>query len=137
MTETFSRQNISCLEMVPAYLPEKAVKYRPFSLSQTKSAATLTSELFRPSLFFERPEEISTVSLLPDCPPYLVNWQGQRYQIEQALGPERLGKEWWAEEYSSDLFDRDYFSLRLPSGAWIWVYRENNQGKWFIQGIWA
>ena len=36
--------------------------------------------------------------------------------------------------------ERDYFKVQIPSGLWIWIYREINTAskhQWFVHGVWS
>ncbi|WP_313075053.1 DNA polymerase Y family protein [Melaminivora sp.] len=57
-------------------------------------------------------------------------------------GPERLETGWW-EEQAEDvkggqggLARRDYFIARGRAG-WVWVFRDQADGAWYLQGVYA
>ncbi len=31
---------------------------------------------------------------------------------------------------------RDYFKVQDRQGQWVWLYRRQNDGRWFVQGLW-
>jgi protein ImuB len=120
----------------------------------------------RPTILFDRPEPARVIALVPDGPPSVVGWRGLERRIIAALGPERLGEEWWrrgesgpaaegpgggAEEAdralrntvsrghsaTSSLPHRDYFAAQDQTGLWLWLGRESASARWFVHGVWG
>lgn len=52
--------------------------------------------------------------------------------LELLAGPERIECGWW----DGDEAKRDYFVAR-QGAALLWVYREMNEGEWFVHGVFA
>lgn len=52
--------------------------------------------------------------------------------LELLAGPERIECGWW----DGDEAKRDYFVARQGT-ALLWVYREINEGEWFVHGVFA
>ena len=137
LATSLSPQCIYRLQMRSSHFPERAINYESIASPQSFASGRI-AKLLRPSLLFDRAKEIEAISLLPDYPPHLLTWNGARYKVTSALGPERLTAEWWATSATTATAgERDYFSLRLESGLWVWVYRENQTLRWFLQGVWA
>ncbi|MBX7101668.1 MAG: DNA polymerase Y family protein, partial [Myxococcaceae bacterium] len=56
---------------------------------------------------------------------------GRRRAVESVSGPERLQGEWW----STSPYARDYYRVRLQQVGELWLYRDAQQGGFFVQGL--
>jgi protein ImuB len=88
----------------------------------------------RPSTILPKVEKIDVWAVLPDQVPARINWRGRSFKILNGIGPERIAAEWWS---SKELSERDYFKVQSETGDWLWIYRENSAGQWFLQGNWS
>ncbi len=86
----------------------------------------------RPPVLFERAWPVEVLCLTPDGPVMSVRWQGRERKVVTTIGPERIGPEWWR----GDRMARDYFKVQDEMGRWLWVYREVEGTRWFVQGGW-
>ena len=50
--------------------------------------------------------------------------------IDDYAGPERLETGWWRGRHTC----RDYFRVTCESGRRCWLFREAEQGRWFLHG---
>lgn len=105
----------------------------------------------RPSIVFRIPERISAIAQVPDKPPSLIIWNGDRLKIMYGSGPERIEGEWWSvtEQLSSipqslarssvgdHCQGRDYFRVQDEHGRWLWIFRQQGERDWFLQGVWG
>ena len=130
------RENVLSLSFNQSYIPERSFTYVTKTAS-AKAPVDAWTKPERPPYLLAEPEEIFTISLLPDSPPSQIQWAGQSYKIAQGLGPERISAEWWRGDLAEALGSRDYFRVQDDLGRWLWVFRDNKQQKWFVQGIWA
>ena len=83
----------------------------------------------RPSRFFERPAsldaeigaagEIVSARLL-----------GRRRKVEAYAGPERLCGQWWEATYA-----RDYYRVQFEGLGQAWIYRDQRDGRFYLQGM--
>ena len=87
----------------------------------------------RPSFLFSSPEPAAAIAITPDGPPSLLHWRGRDHAIARAIGPERIGSEWWQHPEPT----RDYFKVQESAGRWLWVYRQVQTNEWFVHGEWA
>lgn len=55
---------------------------------------------------------------------------GRRRTVVAIAGPERLGGEWWATAYS-----RDYYRVHFEGVGPVWVYRDGQDGRFYLQGL--
>jgi len=87
----------------------------------------------RPSLLLDRPEPAAAIAITPDGPPSLLRWRGRELPVVAAIGPERIGCEWWRAAAPA----RDYFKIQSTSGRWLWTYHEPQTNHWFVHGEWV
>jgi protein ImuB len=83
----------------------------------------------RPARFFERPAsldaeigaagEIVSARLL-----------GRRRKVEAYAGPERLCGQWWEDTYA-----RDYYRVHFEGLGQAWIYRDQRDGRFYLQGM--
>lgn len=118
-----------------SYWPEHSIK-KAISLSE-KPTTSWRTDLPRPLHLLPVPEHIEVSVLLPDYPPFLFIYKGQRHTVKKADGPERIEQEWWTQsgEY------RDYYCLEDEKGARYWVFRSGDymseDVKWLLHGFFA
>jgi hypothetical protein len=67
--------------------------------------------------------------------PCAWTWHGVRQRIIESVGPERLWLPWWKGRMSP-LLGREYHAAQDESGRWLWMYRHNACGQWFLHGEW-
>ncbi|HEU5055073.1 MAG TPA: DNA polymerase Y family protein [Kofleriaceae bacterium] len=60
----------------------------------------------------------------------LVRRAGGSARVLEVDGPHRASGEWWA-----DAFDRSYYWLGLSDGTLVWVYRDERDGRAYLQGV--
>jgi protein ImuB len=109
--------------------------------------AAWDDDLPRPARLLARPERIDVTALLPDHPPRLFVWRGQRHRVVRADGPERLHGEWWREsgtEADAPYTVRDYFEVETLEGGRYWLFRlgdgqhpATGPMQWFVHGAFA
>lgn len=54
-------------------------------------------------------------------------------RLELKSGPERIESGWWD---GMDV-DRDYYVAQGRNGSRLWVFRDRNNGAWFVHGLFA
>lgn len=126
-------------------MPEREVGNIP-PLSGPRGLAW-PDDLPRPARMLVPPEPVEVMAMLPDHPPAMFVWRGQRYRITQADGPERLHGEWWREaghEADMPYAVRDYFQVETTSGSRYWLFRlgdgempSTGPMRWYIHGAFA
>lgn len=121
-------------EGVASHLPERAAETFPISeRPKTKqSPPPMTNTTDRPTKLFDPPIR-AAVETAADGTPTSIAWRRESYAVTRAVGPERIGPEWWRDR---DAADRDYHRLQTSSGAWVWAFRDVSTGDWFVQGAW-
>lgn len=133
--------HIHRLAAMESDVPERAVrKLAPLS-ADTPEGWPL--DWTRPIRLFARPEPIITLSQLPDYPPKVFTWRGERHRVIAADGPERIFGEWWRRDAEIDAI-RDYFRVEIEDGRRFWLYRTGDgasdapdKNRWFLHGLFA
>ncbi len=75
----------------------------------------------------ETPEEVQIERT--NGVPAALWWRGERLDLSQADGPERLSGEWWQDRYH-----RDYWRCSSERGALL-VFRDGfDRERWYVQG---
>lgn len=54
----------------------------------------------------------------------------QVHRIVRHWGPERLETGWW----SGPMHRRDYYRVETEQGAWLWIYHDLKQNRWWLHG---
>ncbi|RCH56350.1 DNA polymerase Y family protein [Mucilaginibacter hurinus] len=116
------------------YWPERSV--RPaLSLQEVPETAWRTDRP-RPVRLLPRPEAIKVMSVLPDYPPNMFIYNGRRYEVARADGPERIEREWWLDKGTH----RDYYAVEDTAGQRYWLFRSGHfdeAPEWFLHGFFA
>jgi protein ImuB len=139
------KDRVSLARLHHSYIPEHSFSYHSAiterdnkSHNQIAEPLTPYSITERPSLLLERPEQITTIAMLPDKPPSFLQWRGSHLKIIAGIGPERITPEWWQQNIQTGTFsERDYFKVQDDCGRWLWVYREQKTQEWFLHGVWT
>lgn len=117
------------------YWPERSIK-KATALSE-QPTSTWRTDLPRPSTLLEKPEQIKVIVRMPDYPPHVFFYKGQRHEVMKADGPERIEQEWWIQDGEY----RDYYCIENDKGARYWIFRSgdyrNKDVRWFLHGFFA
>lgn len=93
----------------------------------------------RPTRLIDPPRAVQVVALSPDGPVVRIRIDGEDTGILTSIGPERIGEEWWRSTSGGAgdaLHARDYFRLQDQTGRWLWVFRHDPTGRWWLHGAW-
>jgi protein ImuB len=85
----------------------------------------------RPLRLFRSPRPLAAMSLVPEGPPLRFPFRGQEHRIARAWGPERIETGWWRGRSIA----RDYYRIETTTGRRYWLFRELDNGQWFLHGI--
>ncbi|MGM9478121.1 Y-family DNA polymerase [Pedobacter sp. GSP4] len=117
------------------YWPERALKQAKDL--QEATPVSFHNPLNRPIRLLSRPERIEVTAPIPDYPPMLFIYQGERHSIKKADGPERLERAWWLEGGEH----RDYYTVEDEKGNRYWLFRSGHyaaeKSAWYIHGFFA
>ena len=165
LTNRLGADRVTEFDIVETHIPERVFVSRPvLEPSPSKRRQTKVTDSDRPSMLFARPEPAEVIAVAPEGPPSWLKWRGRSQRIVSSMGPERIARRWWGggggatvqQTYAepqaplsgrpagppvrgSDVGvdARDYFRVQDERGAWLWVYREVDGGRWFVHGQWA
>jgi protein ImuB len=122
--------------------PERACRYtaltgqwnrRPRTAKshpQQAAGSTAPSPTARPLLLHAPPLPLEVVSVVPDGPPVSFRYQHHPHRVAAHWGPERIETGWWRGR----LVRRDYYRVETEAGNRFWLFRNLEDGKWFLQG---
>jgi protein ImuB len=77
-----------------------------------------------------RPFRLVAVSIMPDGPPLQFRFQGRPHRIMHTWGPERIETGWWRGRP----IRRDYYRAETTTGRRYWLFRQLDDGGWFLHG---
>ncbi len=125
-------RRVRTLEARQTHTPERVYRTRSAGLARRGRLADVTPHE-RPSRLLHPPRRVEVLARSPDGPVVRLCDAGRPYAIRQCHGPERLSGAWWRGER----FVRDYYRLQEEGGRWLWVFREEATGRWFLHGWWS
>jgi protein ImuB len=85
--------------------------------------------LLTPAVSTDHPQELPSRSLA--TAPAQIRYQQVCHQVLEAAGPERLESGWW----KGPSVRRDYYRVATDKGCWWWIYRDLNDGRWYLHGL--
>jgi protein ImuB len=88
----------------------------------------------RPLQLLATPVEIQCIAALTQSGegvPISFTHEGQRFDVTQASGPERIGGIWWEGRDKT----REYFEVEERSGRRVWIFRVARTRRWFLHGL--
>jgi protein ImuB len=88
------------------------------------------SFVFRPLSLFSSPRALEVMSVAPDGPPVWFGLAGEKHEVVGQAGPERIEAGWWRGK----TVRRDYWRVVTASGQRFWVFRQLENGRWFLHG---
>jgi protein ImuB len=140
LIEHLGAKSVLYVEPQASHIPERSFCYKSVQGDQSNLAplpqTSFNQTLERPSILFAEPHPIHALALMPDYPPTWLKWRSKAYKVLNGIGPERIAPEWWGRD-NQLCTTRDYFRVQIVSGTWLWVFRDLEQSKWFIHGLWA
>ncbi len=143
LSEKLGSESIGFLEPRESYVPERSFDFVPAELRKKRGSGEMARVIKaeRPSILFPHPQPVKAMAVMPDGPPFMIQWKGKRYHVVKGIGPERIAPEWWGKDEEL-MKERDYYRVQLPDGTWLWVYRTTveifgEEPRWFLHGVWA
>ncbi|MBL0869849.1 MAG: DNA polymerase Y family protein [Phycisphaerales bacterium] len=164
------------------HIPEQAVIFESVMSPYPERITPRAGEKLpppRPARLFEVAQRAAVMALTPDGPVTRLRWHGHDYAVTACVGPEKIEPEWWRWESPPDHDEqpsgrqrtrlrhtpsamppaRDYFSVQIEGGRWLWVYRAaisepststscadgsdhvappaSSRSAWFVHGEWC
>ena len=135
-------ESLFAAELDPVHRPERAYHSKPFrppstdrgllhgTAGTTPSDAGESSGSERPARFFERPAPLN-IELSPQGRLLAAKLSGQRRKVLAMAGPERLCGDWWEE----NPYHREYYRVHFEGLGQVWVFRDQRDGRFYLQGF--
>jgi protein ImuB len=118
--------------------PEQAYRYVP--LTGRRQAGRRAGVPAFPSLRAQRlvrplhlrspPLPLTVLALVPNGPPLQFRLATHAYRVVRHWGPERIETGWWRGRSVR----RDYYRVETERGTWCWLFRQVDDGQWFLHG---
>jgi len=108
------------------HLPEARFSWEPVKRLDTPHPIPAPS---RPLVrrIYSRPIELR--SRLRHEPDGWIVGRMQDGPVEEVVGPQIIAGGWWSKEVS-----RAYYYVRTRTGRWFWIYNDQVERRWFLQG---
>ncbi|WP_315975858.1 Y-family DNA polymerase [Parapedobacter soli] len=118
------------------YWPERS--FKPASTPTEKPTSEWLDDKPRPIRMLAKPEPVDVMAPIPDYPPMVFQYRGERHHIKKADGPERIERAWWLDSGEH----RDYYCVEDDQGRRYWLFRlghseDSQPQQWFIHGFFA
>ena len=126
--------------------PELACNWRPLTGRRSDGKQQQTSRKFnrrpvaaeprigdplrRPLSLVQPPSPIEILEHDSKGMPSCIRMNQLTYKIARSWGPERIETGWWRGPSQR----RDYYRVETQDGAWLWLFRQINDGVWFLHG---
>jgi protein ImuB len=128
-------ENIKRYLPFESHWPERSIKKAESLLE--KPTTSWRSGRPRPSLLLPRPEPIQVTYKLPDDPPMLFIYKGEKHIVKKADDAERIECEWWQSKRPH----RDYYVVEDEQGRRFWLFRSGHytdeDAQWYLHGFFA
>jgi protein ImuB len=121
--------------VVPARHEQQAAPGKEKARPRRKAKRAAAPPLFtpdaghRPLRLWPRPALIQVLAMLGEV-PLKFRWQGEEHRIVRLWGPERIATGWWRGQ---DV-QRDYYIVATQRGPRFWIFRQPQDGRWFLHG---
>ncbi len=102
----------------------------PRASSGQQAEPTIDEPLRRPLYLIQPPTPLDVIALYPDGIPCQFRVQQCKRNVVRYWGPERIESGWWRGPSQR----RDYYRVETDEGKWLWLFREINDGHWFLHG---
>lgn len=102
------------------HLPELSNDIISYHKTAWQALPALQQQALRPKWLFAIPQTIEQTTKG-------LQWRGQ---LQLLAGPERIHTHWWDTPTA-----RDYFMAQRHDGLRLWIFKDLNQQRWFVQGV--
>ncbi|MDW8266463.1 MAG: DNA polymerase Y family protein [Gemmataceae bacterium] len=126
--------------LVPDPQPEYACRFEPLIGREHSRQATaglgpspasgLGTAAGRPLHLWDTPVRIEVLRAVPAGAPVRFRWAGKDHRVAHSRGPERIATGWWR---GRDVH-RDYYVVTTEAGTRYWLFRNREDGSWFLHG---
>ncbi|MEP3479668.1 MAG: hypothetical protein ABJZ55_10505 [Fuerstiella sp.] len=128
--------------------PEQAIQLDPIVNPEDKirtgrTAASIPQRLVDPESVSPASQQTTSmpIRLLPYAVPIAsktehplkhgFSWDGNRYVVLSAVGPDRIQSRWWDEE----AVHRDYYRVTTTTGPVLWIFQSLTNRLWYLHGV--
>ncbi|MCH2129654.1 MAG: DNA polymerase Y family protein [Pirellulaceae bacterium] len=84
----------------------------------------------RPLQLLPRPVKLNLLAVAPEGSPIQFVYQKEKHHVARYWGPERIETGWWRGRSVR----RDYYRVETSTGHRFWLYRQRDNGHWFLHG---
>lgn len=137
LRDRLGETSVAVCQPVESHIPEKA-----FAHVTVRDTATIAAKrdggvviATRPTRLLPKPESVQVMALVPDGPPVWMKWRGDSVRLRATRVAERIAFPWWWAARSDDAA-RDYYRACDEHGRWLWLFRAQEDARWFVQGEW-
>lgn len=147
LSSRLSSDAVLTAEQTSSPVPEQSIQLNPIVSSDGNSpgrrSASIPERLVDPDSEPDAAEVAASIPIRLLAPPVaiakadlnpVVNgfvWDGTKYQVQSAAGPERIQSRWWDE----NAVHRDYYRIVTSCGAILWIFRDLKTRKWYLHGV--
>ncbi|HZU95450.1 MAG TPA: DNA polymerase Y family protein, partial [Planctomycetota bacterium] len=121
-------RGVARAELVPDHRPERAYVYTPASGPSGGNKDEPPGR--RPTRLLRSPWPID-VATTEDGEPVRFCQKGLTHPVQRAVGPERIESGFWEGKEVR----RDYWIVADEAWRELWIYRDLDQDRWFLHGI--
>lgn len=128
--------------------PEQAIQLDPIVSPEDKirtgrTSASIPQRLVDPESVSPASQQTTSmpIRLLPYAVPIAsktehplkhgFSWDGNRYVVQSAVGPDRIQSRWWDEE----AVHRDYYRVTTTTGPVLWIFQSLTNHLWYLHGV--
>jgi protein ImuB len=86
--------------------------------------------LDRPLFLQQPPLPLQVLTAVNQKPPARFRDEQHWHAVIHYWGPERIETGWWR----GNSVRRDYYRVETETGQWFWIYRQLDNGHWFLHG---
>jgi len=141
LSSALGAESLFAAEVDCVHRPERAYHPKPFrpptsergilkGTAEDKASQGPAESLERPARFFARPAPLK-MEWSGQGNAVCVRLLGQRRKALEVTGPERLCGDWWEEV----AYSRDYYRVHFEGLGPAWIYRDERDGQFYLQGL--
>lgn len=102
------------------HLPELSNDFISYQKAAYQTLPALQQQALRPKWLLASPQTVEQTDIG-------LHWRGK---LQLLAGPERIHTHWWDTPTA-----RDYFMAQRHDGLRVWIYKDFQQQRWFVHGI--
>ncbi len=137
LSNRLGRQRVVRAEFQAQAQVELAYRWAPLTgersspRSRDAEPPTQLGPLLRPLHVLDPPQPIDVIAVALSGPPAQFAYRRRRYRVSRHFGPERIETGWWRGPSCR----RDYYRVETDGGHRWWLFRDLQQQRWFLHGV--